>query len=253
MTDVWASMHRECRLLIKNRVNLLLGLIPPAIYMLFFATSIRNVIPSITYHGTQVSYQDFIIPTILMMSMIAGATTTATSVFQEKISGMLLELWSYPLRKTSYIIGKLVTTTALVCLQGCVMLMVALALFGSNWSFNHILALLIGIVWTSLSLNGLYLFIATQFRQQQHFMIAINVLAPILIFASPSFYQQAQMPLVVRTISYINPVTYGITTLRDGLLYGITATWSTLLVLVVLTVVSTVGTSYMLLARFHDL
>src|SRR4051812_41506372 len=125
MTDLWASLQREYRLLIRNRVNLLLGLVPPAIYMLLFATSISNVIPQIAYQGQMIPYHDFIVPAILLMSMIAGATATAASVFQEELGGMLLELWSYPLRKASYIAAKLLATTGLVFLQGLVMLIIA--------------------------------------------------------------------------------------------------------------------------------
>lgn len=253
MVGLSAVMFREYKLLVKNRINLVLGLVPPAVYILLFATSITNIIASVSYRGQTVAYADFIIPAVMLMSMIAGATTTATSIFQEEAGGMTLEIWSYPLSKISYILGKLIATTAFVLLQGLVMLIVAAIVFGHAWPVGNMFALLIGIVCTSVALNGLYLYIATLFKDQQRFMIAINVAAPILIFGSPSFYPPERMPSPLQTFSWLNPVTYGINSLRNGLLFGLVTAWQPIALLLVLAIITSILTSRSLLARFQNL
>lgn len=253
MSDTFAVLFREYRLFTRDRVNLLLSVIPSAAYLLLFATSIANVIDQVIYEGRAVDYVDFAIPAIMLSSMIAGATTTATSIFQEELGGMTLELWSYPLRKSSYILGKLAATTALVLLQGVVTLLVAAIVFWEIWEIDNLAALIAATIATSLSLNAIYLYAATLFRDFQLFMIVVNVAAPVMLFASPSFYPLEEMPRVLQVISWINPVSYGVKALRDGLLDGFGANWWLILLMLSTAIVFGALASRSLLARFRDL
>lgn len=253
MTGMKAILFREYKLLVKNRVNLILGIVPPAVYIAMFATSISNVIPNVSYENRIIPYKDFIIPAIMLMSMLAGATTSAASIFQEEMGGMILEIWSHPVRRASYVAGKLIATTGLVLVQGLIMLIAASIIFNQVWPADRMLALLTGVFCTSLALNGLYLYAGTYFRDQQRFLIAINVAAPVLTFGSPSFYPRDRMPLPLQAFSWIDPITYGIYSLRDGLLAGFGAIWAPIALLLVLAAFTIALTSRSLLARFGDL
>ncbi len=248
-----AMFLREYKLLVRSQVTLALGIIPPVVYILLFATSMSNMLPQIAYQGEMVAYSDFMVPAIMVMSMIAGATATASSLFQEELGGMTLELWSYPLHKASFIAGKLIATTALVFVQGVVMILAAALIFQQLWAWDRLAALLLGAVSISLCLNSIYLFIATRFRDQQLFMIAINILAPILLFASPSFYPLNQMPMALQIIAWLNPVAYGVTALRDGLFFGFGANLALIGLLCGVALVAGWLTSRSLLGRFQDL
>jgi ABC-2 type transport system permease protein len=56
-------------------------------------------------------------------------------------------------------------------------------------------------------------------------MVLINALGPLLLFSSPWFYPAERMPPVLRVISVVNPVTYGITCVRNGAILGFGAMW----------------------------
>lgn len=253
MTGLRATVLREYMLLARNRVSLALGIVPPTVFLLLFATSISGVMPAIAYDGQIVAYQDFILPAIVLMSMLSAASATATSLFQEQQSGMLLELWSYPLSKTSYIAGKLAATTTLVLLQGLLLLIVAWVTFHPAWPADHVAALLLAGLLTSFALNGLYLFVSTLFHQMQTFMIVVNISTPVLLFASPSFYPQDQMPDILRGIAWFNPVSYGIRAVRDGLIFGPFHDSIPIALLVALGALMLVLTSRSLSVRFDDL
>ncbi|WP_211291680.1 ABC transporter permease [Micromonospora wenchangensis] len=220
-----AVVYREMLLLTRNRTNLLLAILPTAIYLLLFATSLTNLVGTVTYRGAQVGYAEFTIPAIMLSSMLAATTTTGTSLFQEEMGGMSLEVWSYPVSRGGYIAGKIVATTALVVVQSLAALIVGLLLFDLGWPGGHWLALVVGTVVVSLTFNGLYLLFAALVRDFQRFMVLINVLGPFLLFSSPSFYPVERMPLVLRWLSTVNPVTYGISCLRGGALAGWDAMW----------------------------
>ncbi|MER7164753.1 ABC transporter permease [Micromonospora sp. NPDC000207] len=228
-----AVAYREFLLLTRNRTNLLLAVLPTAIYLLLFATSLTNLVGSVTYRGTVVGYAEFAIPAIMLSSMLAATTTTGTSLFQEEMGGMSVELWSYPMSRAGYIAGKIVATTGLVIVQSLAALLVGVALFDLGWPIGNWLALGVGTVVVSLTFNGLYLLMAAFVRDFQRFMVLINVLGPFLLFSSPSFYPVEQMPTVLRWLSTVNPVTYGISCLRGGALFGWSAMWPTALAMLV--------------------
>jgi ABC-2 type transport system permease protein len=215
-----AVVHREYRLVSNNRVNLLLSLLPTAIYLLLFATSIATMVTSVVYRGETVAYGNFVIPTVLLSAVLAGGVTTGTSLFQEELGRMHLELWSHPITRVDYIGGKIVATTALVLGQSVAALLVGVFVYDVRWPASHWLSVLVGVVVTSLVFNTGYLLVAALVRDFRHFMVLVNVIGPVLLFASPSFYPTDRMPVVLQWLSVVDPVTYGVTYLRDSAVFG---------------------------------
>ncbi|MEU1629523.1 ABC transporter permease [Streptomyces sp. NPDC020096] len=251
--DTAATVYREYVLLTHNRTNLLLAIAPTAVYLLLFATSLSRLVGSVRYAGRTVDYAEFAVPALLLSSMLAAATTAGTSLFQERIGRMDVELWSHPLRRGSYVIGKLAVSSLLVLLQSLAALVVALTLFDFRWPTGHWAAVLCGTVVASMAFNGLYLLLATVFTDFQRFTVTINVLAPVLLFASPSFYPPEQMATAVRWLSWADPVTYGIRCIRDAALLGLGAAWPWMLVLLAIAAATCVLIGRSLLARAREL
>ncbi|MGW1767723.1 ABC transporter permease [Streptomyces sp. NPDC002073] len=236
--DALAVLYREYCLLTRNRTNLLLSVTPSAVYLLLFATSLSRLIGDVTYEGRTVGYAEFTVPALLLSSMLAAATTAGASLFQERMGHMDVELWSHPLRRGSYIAAKLTAGTVLVLAQTLAALAVASVIFPFRWPASHWAALLVATVLASVAFNGLYLLLATAFKDFQRFTVTINVLGPVLLFASPSFYPSQDMAPVVRWLSWADPVTYGIRCLRDAALFGFGEAWPWMLVLAAIAVLT---------------
>jgi ABC-2 type transport system permease protein len=220
-----AIIYREFLLLTRNRTNLLLAILPTTIYLLLFSTSLNGLVGQLRYHGVLVGYPEFTIPAIMLSSMLAASTTTGTSLFQEETGGMAVELWSYPLSRTAYISGKIIATTLLVLVQSVVALLLGVLVFHVGWPASHWVALGLGTVVASLAFNAFFLMLASFVHDFQRFMVLINVIGPLLLFSSPSFYPVDRMPPALRLFSVLNPVTYGIECLREGAIFGFRAMW----------------------------
>jgi ABC-2 type transport system permease protein len=251
--DLTAVLHREYRLLTRDRTNLFLAIAPTTIYLLLFATSLTNLLGTVLYKGTAISYEEFTLPGLMLSSMLAAATMSAMSLFQERLGGMDIELWSYPLRRRNYVAGKLLATTCLVLAQSMAALAAGALVFGISWPVSHWAALLIATIVASVALNGLFLLTATLFRDFQRFTVLINVLAPMLLFASPAFYPTEAMAPALRWLSWLNPVTYGVGALRDAALSGLAGAGPWLLALAALTIPATLLTGRALLATSRNL
>jgi ABC-2 type transport system permease protein len=220
-----AVIYRELLLLTRNRTNLLLAILPTTIYLLLFSTSLNGLVGQIRYHGVLVGYPEFTIPAIMLSSMLAASTTTGTSLFQEETGGMAVELWSYPLSRPAYISGKIIATTALVVVQSVAALLLGVLVFHVGWPASHWVALALGTMVASQAFNAYFLMLASFVHDFQRFMVLINVIGPLLLFSSPSFYPVDRMPPALRLLSVLNPVTYGIECLREGAIFGFRAMW----------------------------
>lgn len=235
--DLRAALGREIIMLTRNRTNLMLSLVTTAAFILLFTTSMANMVQDLDYDGVRVSYAEFAIPGLVFMALLSAATSSGTALFTERSANMTLELLSYPLRRGAYVTAKLLAGTGLVLAQTLVALAVAVVLFRGQWGPSQWLGLLVGAAIGAVAFNSLYLLLAAYASSFQRFMVLSNVLFPILIFASPSFYPISDMPVVLQYVAWANPVTYGVNALRDGLFLGIADSWPYLTVLAVIAVV----------------
>jgi ABC-2 type transport system permease protein len=236
--DLSAVFYREFALLTGNRVNLVLGLTPMLVYLLLVNTSLSNVVGDITYKGEQVPFSVFLLPMVLAMSVVSASGTTGMALFQEEMSGVSTQLWSYPLRRSRFLLGKLLAGVSLVLAQSLLAIVVAVVVFRYPFSASEWLGLLVALVLASVAFNGVYLAAAILITDYRTFMVLTSVSVPVLVFAAPSLSPTQQMPLVLQWISVVNPVTYAVNAMRDAAVFGIGRAWLSLLVLFAIAVIA---------------
>jgi ABC-2 type transport system permease protein len=232
--ELSAVLYREYALLARNRINLVLGLTPMLVYLLLVNTSLSNLVGVIDYKGTELAFAVFLLPMILAMSVISAAGTNGMALFQEELSGVATQLWSYPLRRSRYLLGKLIAGMSLVMAQSLLGLGVAVLIFEFPFDLQGWLGLLVALALASLAFNGLYLAAAVTITDFQTFMVLSSVSLPVLIFSAPSLYTTEHMPTVLQWFSMINPVTYAITGMRDAAVFGFVEAWPHMVVLLVI-------------------
>jgi ABC-2 type transport system permease protein len=233
-TDLRGMIFREIRLLTRNRVNFVFSLTPTLVYLLLLNTSLSRLVGKIHYHGTVLPYAVFILPMALMSATLSASMMSGMAMFQEEMSGISTELWSYPLRRSRYLAGKITVGISIVVLQTAVALLVAVFVLGIHLGAQNWAGLAVALIITAVTFNALYLVLALSIHDFQLFSIVTNTSLPVLLFSSPSLYSTADMPLPLRWLSVVNPVTYGITGMRDAAAFGLGSAWPSLLVLVII-------------------
>lgn len=237
-TELSAVLYREYVLLARNRINLILGLTPMLVYLLLVNTSLSNLVRVISYNGTELDFPVFLLPMVLAMSVISAASSNGMAMFQEELNGVATQLWSYPLRRSRYLLGKLAAGVSLVLLQSLLGLGVAMLIFDFPFNVEGWLGLLVALTLSSLAINGMYLAAAVTISDFQTFMVLGNVSLPVLIFSAPSLYAIEHMPMVLQWVSVVNPVTYAIGGMRDAAVFGFAEAWPSMIVLLVIAVVT---------------
>jgi ABC-2 type transport system permease protein len=194
------EMSRFFRTLLQSFVS---PVISTSLYFVVFGAAIGSRIDQVE----GVSYGAFIVPGLIMLSVMTQAISNASfGIYFPKFIGTIYELLSAPINFLEIVLGYVGAAATKALFIGIVILGTS-ALF-VDLSIQHPLAMLVFLVLTCLSF-ALFGFIigiwAGNFEQLQ--LIPLLVVTP-LVFLGGSFYSISMLPPVWQTISFFNPVVY---------------------------------------------
>lgn len=200
------EMARFFRTLTQSFVSPVLS---TSLYFVVFGTAIGSRIQEVE----GVSYGAFIVPGLIMLSVMTQATSNASfGIYFPKFIGTIYELLSAPINFLEIVIGYVGAAATKAMFIGIIILVTAF--FFVDLTIAHPLAMLAFLVLTcvSFSLLGFIIGIwAGNFEQLQ--LIPLLVITP-LVFLGGSFYSVSMLPPIWQTITLFNPVVYLISGFR---------------------------------------
>ncbi|MBR9764105.1 MAG: ABC transporter permease [Rhodobacteraceae bacterium] len=183
--------------------------ISTSLYFVVFGAAIGSRIE--TVEG--VSYGAFIVPGLIMLSVIMQSISNASfGMYFPKFVGTVFELLSAPVNFLEIVLGFVGAAATKALFIGVVILGTA-AVF-VDLSILHPLAMVAFLVLTCLafSLMGFIIGIwAKNFEQLQ--LVPLLIVTP-LVFLGGSFYSTSMLPPVWQTVTHFNPVFYLISGFR---------------------------------------
>jgi len=166
------------------------------------------------------SYFDFIAPGLMAMTvMMSVMTGLPAAISHEREVGTLDGMMVAPVSRLSVIVGKTLAQTARGMLQGTIILVLAVILFGVTIHGNILLIfalLLLGV----FSFVGLGVVITSFAKDQETAMMVMMALMFPMMFLSGVFFPIQQMPWYMQSISNALPLTYTATALRKVMVLG---------------------------------
>ncbi len=166
------------------------------------------------------SYVDFMAPGIMAMTvMMSVMTGLPAAISHEKEVGTLDGMMVAPISRLVIILGKTLAQTVRGLLQGVLILILAVALFGVtiHGSILLIFALLLLGVFSFVGLGV----VITSFAKDQETagMVMMTLMFPMM-FLSGVFFPIQQMPWFMQDISRVLPLTYACSALRKVMVLG---------------------------------
>jgi ABC-2 type transport system permease protein len=166
------------------------------------------------------SYFDFIAPGIMAMTvMMSVMTGLPAAISQEKEIGTLDGMMVAPINRLSIILGKTLAQTARGLLQGVIILVLAVGLFGVTIHGSVLLVfglLLLGV----FSFVGLGIVLTSFAKDQETAMMLMMTLMFPMMFLGGVFFPIQQMPWYMQDISKVLPLTYASEALRKVMVLG---------------------------------
>ncbi len=197
----------------RTRKTLMQSVASPVIstvlYFVVFGSAIGSRIEAID----GVSYGSFIVPGLIMLSLLTQSISNASfGIFFPKFTGTVYEVMSAPISFVEVILGYVGAAATKSLIIGTIILITAS--FFVELNIAHPVWMLFFLVMTCISFS-LFGFIiglwADNFEKLQ--LIPLLVITP-LVFLGGSFYSIDMLPDVWQKISLLNPVLYLISGFR---------------------------------------
>ena len=195
-----AEMDRFWRTIAQSLISPVLS---TSLYFVVFGTAIGSRIQEVE----GVSYGAFIVPGLIMLSVITQAISNASfGIYFPKFIGTFYEHLSAPISFFEVVLGYVGAAAVKAMMIGVIIL--ATAFLFVDLTIAHPLAMVVFLVLTAVSF-ALFGFIigllSNNFEQLQ--LVPLLVVTP-LVFLGGSFYSISMLPPVWQTISLFNPVVY---------------------------------------------
>ncbi|UWQ14833.1 ABC transporter permease [Aliiroseovarius sp. M344] len=230
------EMARTFRTLMQSIVSPVLS---TSLYFIVFGAAIGSRIEQVE----GVSYGAFIVPGLIMLTVLTQSTTNASfGIYFPKFIGTIYEHLSAPISFFEIVIGYVGAAATKAFMIGLIIL--ATAFFFVDLTIVHPVWMMTFLVLTCISFALLGFIIgiwAQNFEQLQ--LVPLLVITP-LVFLGGSFYSISMLPPAWQTITLFNPVVYLISGFRWAFfgMADVSVGWSVLAIAVFMTTcLATIG------------
>ncbi|HEV2341943.1 MAG TPA: ABC transporter permease [Candidatus Acidoferrales bacterium] len=215
MSPLAAIFYREVKIRSTNITFLFFDLFYPLLYLLVFGVGVNAALgaPSL---GAGIDYNSFFLAGVLGMASFGIATTSSWSFFLDRDNGIFYEMLTYPMRRSEYLLGKVLFNVCVGVVQaaitvglGCWLLKIHL-----QWNLVPILAAL--VIGGAAGWFFFYSIFALKIRRNDVFNSVVNVSYFVFLFASSMFYPLEPLPKWFRGAALANPITWQVDLMRYG-------------------------------------
>lgn len=190
----------------------------PALYLVFFGLGVQSMLSSFSSGGG--GYLAFLTPGIMGFQAVTAGLVGGSMLWADRRFGMLAQLLVGPFSRLQYLFGIILTSMVFGLAGAAVMLLGAYLLIGSLSITVFSTLLMFGIVAVGSVLFGSLMLLISAFVRSNNTYTGIQVLIVFVVnFASTVFYPLSiNLPLGMRILFMINPLTYVVNLTRDAFL-----------------------------------
>ena len=223
LTIFWRDMLKFFRI----KAMLFTSLIQPALWLAIYGLSMSSnfdlIVPGVPNQQSVVSvnYLTFMAAGVISMTILFTCLYSGISLQFDKQFGLMKEMVASPLPRSHILIGISLSGVTKSLIQSIIILAFGFILgvrffegFTIGQTLLSVLGILLFVVSFALGLLFLASTIAMKLESHEGLQGIITLLSLPLFFASNALYPIESLPLVIKMISYVNPLSYFINGLR---------------------------------------
>ncbi len=195
-------------------------LLPPAITMVLYYAIFGSLIGPRIGEMEGFDYMKFIVPGLVMLSVITGSySNVVSSFFGNKFQRSLEEMLVSPTPSIIIMLGFVLSSSVRGILVGIIVLL--LSLFFTDLTIHSLTTVVVVVVLTSILFSCMGLMNAIFARNFDDITIIPNFVLTPLTYLGGIFYSINLLPEFWQKVSLLNPILYMVNAFRYGIL-GIT-------------------------------
>ncbi len=160
----------------------------------------------------------FFAPGLICISVTMISMFSSVSIIWEREFGILKTILIAPVSRFFIVLGKAIGGVTIALIQG-ILLLISTMFIGVN--YVSYVGMMVGIAVMFISgvgFVGLGIALASKFDSMEGFQMVMGFLTMPIVLLSGAFFPITDLPLWLRSLVYINPLTYSVDALRWSLL-----------------------------------
>ena len=206
----------EVQKLRHDNLDIFTRSVQPLLWLFVFGTALQH---ARSLNGGTGDYRAYIAPGVMAQAALFVAIFYGLAVIWERDLGQLQRLLATPLPRLGIVLGKASGASVRAIVQAIVLFAVlAIARIDIHWSVFGVLGSLVLLAIGTAAFACLSMVLAAVVKTRERFMGIGQLVAMPLFFASSALYPLALLPVWLRAIARVNPLTYEVEGMRRMLL-----------------------------------
>jgi ABC transporter DrrB family efflux protein len=216
LADIGLITGRNLRKVRRNSRIILFSVIQPLMQLVLFA----YVFGAVATVGGGISYKDFVVPAVLVQTMVFAAMGSAVGIATDLHTGMIDRFRSLPIARSAFLVGRTVSDSSRLGIQA-ILLVIASLLIGFRFHAGPLRAIgmTVVVVLFGMALCSFSAWIGLSIGDPEAVQAAVFIPVMPLVFTSSAFAPISRLPDWMQPVARVNPVTAAIDLAR-GLALG---------------------------------
>ena len=223
-------MHPVIRLVNRNltiSLNpgfLIWQVIFPLIYIFIVGFAYAPLINGVPLGNKDLDYPAFLASGMIGFNIMNSTLISGIIIWNDRKHGMFEQIMSGPFTRGHYILSNICTIGIIGLASASLIAVVGYPVFFESVEFSIVTIPIIvfGAITGSLLFGSLATIISTRLRSSEGFNVIINTVFIFFAFVSTAFYPADGVPEPLRSIFYLNPLTYLVDVIRAGIFGTVT-------------------------------
>lgn len=214
MNAIYILWLRELKRYSRSRAMVVASLGQPLLYLLVLGFGLGPVFQK----AGNGSYLQFVAPGVIGMSVLFTSVFSGIGLLWDRQFGFLKETLVAPVPRFTVMIGKTLGGATVATIQGLLVLIICLiaGFRPVNWLMLPVAVLF--MILTAIVFAGLGMAIGSQLQDMQGFQLIMNFIVMPIYFLSGALFPLNDLPGVLTFLTRIDPLSYGIDSLRNLLI-----------------------------------
>jgi ABC-2 type transport system permease protein len=208
---------RNMKRYLRSRSRIIGSLGMPLFFLLVLGFGLNSVV---RIPGTGQGYMGFIVPGIISMSVLFTSVFSGIQIIWDKQFGFLKETLVAPVSRMEIMLGQTLGGATTAWIQGFIILALSLLMGLNIASVSGFVIASVFMVLIGLSFTAFGIAIASKMEDMHGFQLIMNFVIFPIFGLSGALFPIDSLPSWLRSLTLLDPLTYGV----EGIRYGLAGT-----------------------------
>jgi ABC-2 type transport system permease protein len=212
MSTIYILWLRQVKRYLRSKSRIIGSLGQPLLFLITFGFGFGSVYQK----AGQGNYMQFLAPGIIIMSVLFTAVFSGAELIWDKQFGFLKETLVAPVPRYQIMLGRTLGGATVAVFQGVIVLALTLIVGFKPDTLQELLLGFILIFLVAILFTSVGTIIASLMEDMQGFQLIMNFLVMPTFFLSGAIFPLTTLPPLLKVITTINPLTYGVDGVRGA-------------------------------------